>query len=96
MKEYEIWIEGYSATGESGIANFIGKASGNTFVEACNNFEYPEDIKAQYRDEIIVRKGEKLKLDGMSINNYVENAPVPKIWGCLLFDNETDARKSFG
>jgi hypothetical protein len=87
-KEFEIWIEGYAATGEYSHASYIGKSSGHSFEDACRNFRYPEDIIREYDGMIIVHKGESLKLD--------ENRSHPCIWACRLFDNETDARESFG
>jgi len=88
MKEYEIWIEGYAATGESSGASYIGKATGNNFEEACKNFRYPDNIYSYLGDKIIINQGEPLKLD--------ENRKYPSIWACRLYDNESDARKSFG
>ena len=35
MKEYEVWCEGYLATGESGTASLIGKVKAKSFYEAC-------------------------------------------------------------
>jgi len=87
-KEYEIWIEGFIATGQSQRASFIGKAKGNNFKEACKSFRYPENIIREYDGELIVKKGTKLKLD--------KHYKHPSIWACRLFDNEKDARKSFG
>lgn len=88
MKEFEIWIEGYRATGEEAQASFIGKAAGETFEEACKNFEYPED---QFNMGIkFISKGQKLTLDEKG------HGGRPSIWACRLFDNEADARKSFG
>lgn len=94
MKEFEIWIEGYSITGNSSNASFIGKAMGETFEEACRNFEEPEDVPNPYAymgddlPKFDKRKGDKLKLD--------ENRNYPSIWACRLYDNEVDARRSFG
>ena len=34
MREWNIWVEGYRATGESGIAQFYGIGEGDTFQEA--------------------------------------------------------------
>jgi hypothetical protein len=67
MKEYEIWSEGFAATGESAKANFIGSIWGETFIDACKN-------------------------SGLKLSSY----DPPIYWGCRLFDNEADARKSFG
>ena len=80
MKEFEIWIEGFAATGESATANLLGTAKGETFNEACENFRY--------------ENGNPLGLDkdkdGSNRYDY------PSIWACQLYDNEIDARKSFG
>lgn len=38
MKTYEIWSEGFRATGDVGYAQRMGTAQGNTFREACINF----------------------------------------------------------
>jgi hypothetical protein len=32
---YEVWAEGYVATGESGGATLLGRAEAETFAEAC-------------------------------------------------------------
>jgi len=38
MKVYDIWSEGYRATGEHGTAHHHGCAEGKTFRAACINF----------------------------------------------------------
>ena len=88
MKEYEIWMEGFAATGNQQGAHLIGKAKGIDFKDACKNFEYPEDMIREWDGLVMKKKGEKLKLD--------EHYEYPSIWGCQLYDNEKDARKSFG
>jgi hypothetical protein len=74
MPEYEIWIEGYAATGERSGASLIGKATGENFDEACINFRYPNDIINEYafkeENKIIVHKGDALKLDKESNGDY--------------------------
>ena len=35
MNEYEVWMEGYGATGESGNHRLIGKFRADTFTDAC-------------------------------------------------------------
>lgn len=73
MKEFEIWVEGYSATGEHSPASFIGKSEGEDFFYAVKNFiKKNKNTGIEFRDGVFV------------------------IWGCRLFDNEADARKSFG
>ncbi len=39
MKEFEIWSEGYRATGEHGTATFHGKYAGESFDEAVEEFK---------------------------------------------------------
>jgi len=39
MKKFEVWTEGYRATGESSKAQFHGKFEGNTFKEAVQAFK---------------------------------------------------------
>jgi hypothetical protein len=90
MKEFEIWSEGYAATGERAGAHFHGKAMGETFEDACKNFREPNDIK-DWEGKVIVPKGSPLNLD-----KNRDGSVKLSIWACRLFDNETDARKSFG
>lgn len=106
LKEFEIWCEGYSATGEHSPAHYYGKSWGKDFDEACINFRYPEDIKREWalpgEDPIIIKKGSDLNLDKNSDGTYRRGSERGgyggnySIWACQLFDNETDARKSFG
>lgn len=35
MEEFEVWSEGYAATGEHGTAQFLGKYKGIDFKDAC-------------------------------------------------------------
>lgn len=35
-RTYQIWAEGYRATGESGTAQLMGEAQGRSFEEACS------------------------------------------------------------
>ena len=75
MKKFEVWTEGYAATGESGKATFHGEFKGETLKDAVikwrNTLTDPHSVKC-------------VDLDRMTF------------WGCRFFDNETDARKSFG
>jgi antirestriction protein len=85
-KEFEIWSEGYRATGEHGTATFHGKFPGNTFDEAVENF------KKAYEGTVDTREVyEEINSDGIMPKKLQHS-----IWACRLFDNEADARKSFG
>ena len=81
IKEFQIWSEGFRATGESQGAFFHGTSEGENFKEAVENFAntFP-DFKKYYDVRINTKTGEE----------YLS------YWGCQLFDNEQDARKSFG
>lgn len=92
VKEYEIWSEGYAATGEHGTATFHGKSKGRSFKEACIRLMCEEHIKW---------------IDKMCDPDYIGQRDNPDygwsydanrntLWGCNMYDNEVDARKSFG
>lgn len=78
---YEVWIQGYAATGEHGEAfqltlstEISTKWRGDGFQKACvNALKSLEWDMKDYYDPIK--------------NSY---------WACRFFDNEQDARKSFG
>ena len=79
MKKFQIWSEGFRATGESQGAFFHGVSEGENFKDAVlkfvkNNPDFAEYFDSDTRDDI----------------EYFY------YWGCRLFDNEQDARKSFG
>ena len=45
---YEIWSEGFAATGQSGTAHRHGAAEGETFQEACEAFAQADTAFADY------------------------------------------------
>ena len=73
MPKFEIWSEGFTATGTSGKACLRGVEVGKNFHEACKTF--------------FGKNRGHHNLYNPEHNTY---------WGCRLFDNEIDARKSFG
>ncbi len=48
MRLFEIWSEGYRATGESGVATLHGTGQGETFLEACDNYARLHPTFAEY------------------------------------------------
>ena len=36
MKTFEVWAEGYRATGDTGHHRLMGRAEAETFLEACD------------------------------------------------------------
>ena len=76
MKQFNIWMEGYRATGESDVARIIGSFWADDFDDAVKQYAemYPRS---------------KVDFDRFGKGRHA-------IWACELFDNEADARKSFG
>lgn len=79
MREFEIWSEGYAATGEHQPAVFEGKVTAETFDQAVINL-----------------LGHRLDKDADQPDGYRRRSGRLCIWACEIFDNEADARKSFG
>lgn len=80
IKKFQVWAEGYAATGERGTAQHLVKEGetdtewpGRTFHEACIN---------------------ALRTLKWDMKHYDNNRNT--YWACRFFDNEKDARKSFG
>lgn len=72
MEEYEIWVEGYAATGEMSGASLLAKQKGKSWVDAVSRY--------------MEKNPGRIRIDERGFTD----------WGCRLFDNEADARKSFG
>ena len=72
---YCLWIEGYSCTGNSAPAQYLGSFEAPSFNQACEKYNL---------------NGGRLPLSYNAEYNEWSN------WGCRVFDNETDARRSFG
>lgn len=72
LKEFEIWVEGYAASGERSGASLLAKQKGETWVDAVSRY--------------MEKNPNRITIDSRGFTD----------WGCRLFDNEADARKSFG
>lgn len=77
-KQWEVWLEGYAATGESSTAQKLtsllhDRWQGETFQDAV-----------------------RLALGVLTWDMKYYDEKKNAFWGCRFFDNETDARKSFG
>lgn len=75
MAKFQVWTEGYSATGGSSDATFHGEFEGETFKDAV--IAWKNTLTDPYSIECV-------DLERMCF------------WSCRFFDNEKDARKSFG
>lgn len=90
MASFEIWIEGYAATGESSPARRVVREGetdtmweGVTFEQACVKALNELNWNMLY---------EGIQGLGSSYYDITRNA----YWGCGFYDNEADARKNFG
>lgn len=90
LKEYEVWCEGYAATGERGSAYLVGKCFARNFAQAC---------------DIVMCKSHLKWIDEVNNPLYKEYNPPQKwdydpkrltYWGCRLFWSKELAMKSFG
>lgn len=52
--------------------------------------------KAQYHGSIYAENFEEACINILEDNLDYPIQGIPTVWGCRCFDNETDARKSFG
>lgn len=89
MKIFEIWMEGYAATGESGTAQCLGEFEGETFddaVEAYNRSVSDDGNKAK----------RNMRSKYISDEAYEDRYSDWSIWACNLYNHEADARKAFG
>ena len=73
--KFQLWTEGYQATGSKACATYYGEFEAKTFRDAVIKFKATVESE-QTRETIDT---ERLTF-----------------WGCKFFDNEEDARKSFG
>ena len=82
MTEFEIWCEGYHFLPEEqfGVARLLGKIEARSFSEAVMRLAVDKGIK--WVDE------QRLTFDEQD-NGW-------NVFGCRLFDNETEARKLCG
>jgi len=82
QSKYQVWLEGYAATGESGTAMQL-----NLPNEDCTLWEGGVSFRAACLNAL-----ETLKWEIDHYYDYARNT----YWGCRFFDNEQDARKTFG
>jgi hypothetical protein len=75
MNKFQLWIEGYMATGESGKAQYLGEFEAETLKDAV--IAYKNTLTDPYSIKCV-------------------NIERLSYWGCKFYDNESDARKSYG
>ncbi len=83
LKEYEVWMEGYSVTGESKSASLIGKAKARNFAQACHIVMCNNYLKS-------------CALPDQGPGRWDYDPLTLSYWGCRLFWSEHLAKKTFG
>lgn len=90
MKVFQIWMEGYRATGESGVATIVGTGEGETFDEAVKDFMAKDQNNKNHGVEENTRNRYRTQ------EAYDNRDSNWNIWACDLYDNHGDAAKAFG
>lgn len=88
MPKFDIWSEGFSITGIDGKAQMFAEGvEAETFEKACDLwFNTLGNVTPDYY---------KPAHEGSDVYGKVIHYR-PSFWGCSLYDNEEDARRSFG
>ena len=93
LKEYEVWVEGYSATGESGKAYLAGKCMGRNFGQACHYIMCKNKLELIENENLFPSH----EYTSSSIGCRWDYDPYKfSLWGCRLFWNEKLAKKLKG
>lgn len=96
LKEYDIWAEGFVITGQTSQAFKLTEKDGfnrpvlaESFNDAVRKFRKENPTSSVYIREYNPENFTSRKAYENRRSNWA-------YWGCALFDNEADARKSFG
>ena len=90
LKEYEVWSEGYAATGEDGGAYLVGKVYARNFAQACHIVMCKDYIKH------VDIENKSSNNDYCTPSRWDYNPNELSCWGCSLYWSEELARKNFG
>ncbi|QGF20184.1 hypothetical protein SEA_SIXAMA_5 [Gordonia phage Sixama] len=83
MKRFDLWVEGYAATGQSGGAQSLGMWEGATFADAVLAWDRAENATGNW-GQLVLPAGKKGESGDW------------RLWGCRVFDNREDAQRAFG
>ena len=87
LKEYDVWAEGYTLTGYSQKASWIGKVKARNFAQACHIV-----MCRKYLEEIEIKNGPTYgKFPESGRWDYDPDRLT--YWGCKLFWSEELANK---
>lgn len=88
LRPYDIWSEGYSVTGNSSGAQKLNE-------EPIMAYSFDDAVQKYSKSTgILVAKISPARF--VNAEAYIDRKSNWEIWACALFDNEADARKSFG
>lgn len=90
LKEYEVWVEGFAATGQRAGATLLGKVKARNFAQACHIIMCESHLKH-------MKEENKPTWEGYTTPGRWDYDPHNLThWGCKMFWNEKLAKKSFG
>lgn len=84
MKKYEVWMEGFAITGNMEKARKLGEYRAESFNEA---------VQMCIADE---QSGKPRPYWVGATNRHPGKGHNWEVFGCRIFDNEKDARETFG
>lgn len=90
LKEYEVWMEGYSATGERASACFIGKVKARNFAQACHI------LMCKQKLESIEEENDPSNKSYVTPGRWDYEPNRLSVWGCKMYWSKELASKSFG
>lgn len=90
LKEYEVWMGGYMATGEHGEATLWGTAKARNFAQACHIVMCREKLADILKENQPEHKGYTTP------GRWDYDPHDLSYWACGLFWSEEVARKQFG
>lgn len=90
LKEYEVWMSGYAATGEHATATLLGKVLARNFAQACDIIECRNHLAWIEK----VNQPDYKEYNPPSTWSY--NPSELTDWACPLYWSEKLARRSFG
>jgi hypothetical protein len=88
LKEYDIWMGGYAATGEHSTAQYLGKHKGRNFQDACMRYFMKSHLEQIEKNDINDTYYDTKRFDYDPYKNT--------FWACILTESEEEARKQFG
>lgn len=90
LKEYTVWMGGYSITGNSQGATILGKAKARNFRQACHIIECLSFLA--YANKVNSPDHKEYEVPG----RWDYDPSNLSVWGCSLHWSEKEARKTFG